>query len=316
MRLDATEQQALSELVGKLEHDRFPSDQAADPKHARLFAYLAATSQDPKQVAAALAAMRLSYTSSSHNPNRATADADYGRVVAYHLRSSDPQIQGLALEAAPHALGGSEVQQPVVDELVRIAAQHPHAGARADAVQALQLVQGFAEDPRIAGALLDALRDDKAYVVSRSLFALRTWAAELAGRLGQGRADVAGDLLPLLGQPDPYVRSAAVAALSYLGYLPSAHAIAKLLDDKTKNTYVLCCYTSLTSQKISIEHRGSDWPEVRDAAVNALARLSSRTTTIFRPDRVDPAELEASLDRNARAAKAWYAKLRAELPKE
>jgi hypothetical protein len=344
LELDAAQKQAARQLAGKLRGGRFPGDVIRDPANAKLFLYLAATSEEPELIVAALQAMKMAYTLRAGPRALAHADDDYAAVVAAYLRSDNTKIQAQAIEAAAHSVRGPKPSRPVIDELVVIGTSHAHPGARAQAVALVQLVKDFAKDPKIAAALLQALDDKEAYVVSRALEGLRTWAAnlptqdrflakarqliahdnsavrgraaELAGRLGADTQGLVEQLVPLLDEKDPFVRSSAALALGHLGHLPSAHRIVKLLSDKEDNTYVFCCYTSLAGRKTRVAHRGSTWPQVRDAAINALARLSTRTEERFMPAQVDRDDVDGSLAKNAKTAKAWYLKVKAKLPTE
>jgi len=344
LRLDESQQQALAELVSKRQGARFPKQAVDQRENAPLFLYLAATSADNEVLTAALHAMAVAYTSVDQHPRRVTAGPDYATVVAYHLGSANPQVMEYAIEASAHAISGKQPSRAVVDRLIELGSSHPDPAIRAEAVDRLRLVQGFWDDARIAAVLLKALHEREPYIVSRALFALRPRAAQLpdrerfltqarvllkhsdpgvrgraaefVGRLAAGNGELAKELQPLLKDEHPYVRSAAATGLSYLGYLPAAHWIVKLLGDKEKNGYELCCYRTPTGRSMRVPHDGSPWPQVRDAAVRALERLSIRTEQRFKADPVSRDDVDGSLAKNAKDARAWYQKMRAKIPRE
>jgi HEAT repeat protein len=343
LKLSEAQKQASEKLVGKIRHGRFPNEAVRDKDQAKLFLYLAATSDKPEVIMAALQAMKMAFTSSEAYKKKEYAGKDYGVVIAAHLHSKDPKIEGYALEAAPHAVSGKEPYAPVVDALVEIASTHENASARAEAIDRLRLVRDFQKNQKIGEAFLQALSSDKPYVVSKALFGLRLRAtglvmrskfldrarslmkhadpgvrgraAELAGRLGAGKPQVVEEVVALLKDDHPFTRSAACSALAHMGDLGAVHAIIKLVDDSEKNTYDIRGFQTLTGRPGWVHHDGSAWSRVQDAAIRALERLSMRTETRFKADRVDSKDVEGSLAKNARAAKSWYARVKAKLPK-
>jgi hypothetical protein len=343
LKLDAAQQKAADALVAKIKNGRFPNDAVRDKANAKLFLYLAATSKKPEVITASLQAMKMAFTSSESYKKKEHAGPDYGAVIAAHLKSKDEKIQGYALEAAPHAVSGKSPYQPVVDALIDIANNHKNAAGRAEAIDRLRLVRNFQQNQQIAETFLKALDHEKPYVVSKALFGLRLRAtglvmrdkflakarqllkhadpgvrgraAELVGRLGAGKEDVAADLEALLEDENPFTRSAAASALAHMGHLASVPKILKLVDDTEKNTYDIRNFKTLTGRAGWVHHDGSAWSRVQDAAIRSLERLSMKTKTRFKADRVDSKKVEQSLKKNALAAKKWYAKIKAELPK-
>jgi len=342
--LNATQKQDLKALLGSLRGERFPMEAIRKPKHAPLFLYLADTEKRADVVLAALQALTIAYTSVPNHKTRVQAEEDYARVVAARLSSQDPKILERAIEASSHAVSGQKPSREVIDALVKIASSHDDAAIRAEAIDRLRLIRGFWDDPRVAAALLKALHHREPFVISRALFGLRPRAAQLpdkekflerglellehpdpgvrgraaefVGRLAMGKDELAEKLEPMLKDENPYVRSAAATGLSYLGTPSSIHAIAKLLGDKAENKYELCCYRTPMGRSVKVQHDGSAWGQVRDAAVHALERLSRRTELPFKADPVDRADIEGSVKKNAAAARAWYQKVRAKVPKK
>ncbi len=342
--LNAAQQQELKALLASLRGERFPMEAVRKPKFAPLFLYLADTSDQPNVVLAALQALTIAYTSVPKHETRVQAGESYARVVAARLSSPDPKILERAIEASSHTVSGEKPSREVIDALVRISSSHDDAGIRAEAIDRLRLIRGFWDDAKVAAALLKALHHREPFVVSRALFGLRPRAAQLpdkekflerglellehpdpgvrgraaefVGRLALGKDELAEKLEPMLKDKDPYVRSAAATGLSYLGTAPSIHAIAKLLGDKAKNQYELCCYRTPTGRSVRVLHDGSAWGQVSDAAVRALERLSRRTEIHFKADPVDRNDIEGSLKKNAAAARAWYQKVKAKVPRK
>lgn len=69
-----------------------------DPDNAKLFTYMAATSDNPLVVHAALAAIGSAY--SSRSETKAAPDDDLQRVLVRHMSSPDPKSAELAFAAA------------------------------------------------------------------------------------------------------------------------------------------------------------------------------------------------------------------------
>jgi HEAT repeat protein len=344
LKLDEAGQKAAADLAAKLKNERFPNEAVRDKNHAKLFLYLAATSEKPEVIIASLDALKMSYTSSESYKQKQIADDDYGTVVAAHLDSSNLKIQGYALEAASHAVGGKAPSAAVVQALVKIASSHPNLAARSEAIDRLRLVRDFQQDPKIAEAFLKALDSDQPHLVARALFGLRLRAtglvmrnqflakgrhllkaadpgvrgraAELVGRLGAGNEDVVREIEALLADPHPFTRSAACAALAHLGDLGSIHKLMKLMDDTEKNTYDIRGFKLPTDREGWVHFDGSAWSEVRDAALRSLERMSMKTKVRFVADKVESADVAGSLAKNAKAARAWYAKVKTQLPPE
>jgi len=344
LTLNAAQKQDLKALLDSLRGDRFPMEAIRKPKHAPVFLYLADTSQKPDVVLAALQALTVAYTSVPNHKTRVQAGKDYARVIAFRLASEDAKILERAIEAAAHTVSGTAPSREVIDALVKIASSHDDAAIRAEAIDRLRLIRGFWDDRRVAAALLKALHHREPYVISRALFGLRPRAAQLpdkgkflkrglellehsdpgvrgraaefVGRLAVNKNEVAEKLEPMLKDKDPYVRSATATGLSYLGTAPSIHGIAKLLGDQEKNKYEWCCYRTPTGRSVRVQHDGSAWGQVRDAAVRALERLSRRTEVQFKADPVNRDDIEDSLKKNAAAARKWYQKVKAKVPRK
>ena len=342
LRLDEAEQKAAQELAGKIKNERFSNEAVRDKNNAKLFLFLAATSDKPAVIIASLEALRMSFASPDAAKQKPFSDEDYGAVVAAHLGSANLKVQGYALEAAAHAVGGKDPHAPTVAALLKIATSHPNLPARAEAIDRLRLVRDFQQDPKIADAFLKALDSDQPYLVARSLFGLRLRAtglvmrnqfldkarqllkhtdpgvrgraAELVGRLGAGNEEIARELEAMLQDPHPFTRSAACAALAHMGDLASVHALVALLGDTEKNIYEIRGFKLPTDREGLVRFDGSAWAEVRDAALRSLERLSMKTKVRFVADKVDAADVPGSLTKNAKAAKAWYAKVKAQLP--
>ena len=344
LKLSAAQKKAADALVGKILNGRFPNDAVRNKENAKLFLYLAATSKKPEVLTASLQAMKMAFTSSESYKKKEYAGEDYGIVILMHLQSKDTKMLGYALEAAPHAVSGREAYKPVVDELVKIAATHKDPAGRAEAIDRLRLVRNFQQDQTIADAFMKALDSDKPYLISKALFGLRLRAtglvmrdkflakarqllkhadpgvrgraAELAGRLGARNEAVAQEIEALLKDENAFTRSAATSALAHMGHLASVHKIITMVGDTEKNTYDIRGYQTLSGRAGWVHHDGSAWSRVQDAAIRSLERLSMKTKIRFKADRVDSKDVEGSLAKNAKAAKAWYAKVKSELPKE
>jgi len=344
--LNESQQKLADELAGQVKNGRFPNQALREKDNAPVFLYLAATSDKPEVIMAALQGMARTYSHAKTPRRTEVTDDSYGLVVAAHLASTDPKIRGYAIEASSHAIAGKEPSKPVTEALLKIAGSNApeDAPARSMALDMLRRIRNFQKDQKITEVFLAALDAPQAYVVSAALFGLRLRAtgllmrnkflekskelmrhadpgvrgraAEVAGRLASGDETVAIQLEALLADENAFTRSAACSALAHMGDLASVHKIVKLVDDKESNKYDIRGYELPTGRAGVVHHDGSAWSQVRDAAIRSLQRLSAKTDPHFKPERVTSKKVNEGLDKNAKEAKAWYAKVKAKLPKQ
>ena len=109
------------------------------------------------------------------------------------------------------------------------------------------------------------------------------------------------------------VSEAAADGLAFSNHLPAIHAIVKLLDDTASNTYDIKDYKELDGRAGWLHHDGSAWSTVQDAALYSLKRLSAKTKERFEY-KVEGKTKDDDLKRSAEEAKAWYGKVKADVP--
>jgi hypothetical protein len=342
LRLDEGRREDAARLVSKLRGGRFPSQYVDREKNAELFLYIAAKSDQPKVIIAALRAMRQAYVSSGGRKSRGrhVAGNDYGVVVAAHLKSKDPSIVAAAMSAAQRVLEGTSPHAATVAELARIAESHPVVGARIDAVSALTRMRGFRRNPVVAGAMLKVLEHPSAALLSHTLYQLyrgraaglprreeflaraqallshqdpgvRGRAARLVAVLAPPTPELAKQLRAMLSDPHPYTRSVVAHALADMNDVASVHLLVTKVDDLTRNSHHLT-YRRLVGREGSVPHGARD-ETVHGPVVRAIERLTAKLKHPFK--RASKAAKGSDRKKEAAAVKAWYAKHRDELPK-
>lgn len=339
---DEAQRAAIDALVQKLNRTnwRFPSTATNEPNNARLFTYLAATSEDPAVIGAALASMYGAY--SAHSKRKAQPDADYVAAVEKHLGTEDPKLAARVLLAARTAISGKEGNVGLIDKIVAMADRDPYKSGpgRYAIIDTLRVVSSNNRSPALVKVFEDSLDAKETYVVSYALQALyrssrsvkdvapvkakalelakhedpgvRGRAIELLGAFGKDDPAVRELVLTALGDKSPYVRSEAAESIARLRYRPAIHALMPLVDDKESNRYEIRDWTTLDGKPGRLHHDGSPWSFVYDAAMNAVRSLSGGELEL---ERVNPKEITQGLDKSAQATKTWYAKAKSKIPK-
>ena len=86
LKLDDDDKARAIKLLSKMSKGRFPRRVARRKDHGKYFLYLAAKSQNPEVVVAALEAMKVAYApTASPRSERPAANRDYSLVVAAYL---------------------------------------------------------------------------------------------------------------------------------------------------------------------------------------------------------------------------------------
>lgn len=314
----------------------FAGPDADDPKNRPAVLFLAASSDSPAVIGAALRALA---KMEAKQPSKGTEKADYEAVVTDHLGSSDQRIQGRALEATSAALRRNP-QSTLAPVAATLLPKFTTTGGQYDLIEALSaaplserraalepLVKVIGQmAPFVAARLLEALTETtRSAPASGGLVAavtplldhqdpmVRGRAAELLGSGGKGRSAVERALLEKLGDPDPFVRSKVVQALGRLGFGPAIHGIARLLDDNAADRIEVPAWKTLEGSVGRRVHEGTVEGSVSHAAVIAMSQLSDGK---FRPDQVPPRDEKVGVHKkNVAAAKAWYQAHKAEFPK-
>jgi len=330
-------------LVLMLKDGRFPSEQCRDLTNAQNFLWIAAAKTDAPTRAAALDCMGDIYTHSASVDTKQMIDADYKLVVNTLLDSKDDVVRARAIEAARVSIDGDVPDMDAVGKLVKLA-NDGSAAERFEALSHLWYMDSWEKDADVAGAYLKALDADENYVVSESLFRIRSSyynlvnaedavkkstdligdddagvrgrAARALGALGGKHGDkeaIGDDLHKLLKDKHPYVRSEAASALASLKRERSIHQFMNMIDDDEGNTYDIEGFKKLDGSDGRVHHDGSAWSRVDDAVFSALKSMT------YSMD--DKYEYSISYDtkdddiKKARDdARAWYKNNKGELP--
>lgn len=343
--LSATEQARIPEVLAERRGSDF-SRSVVNKDNARVLLSLAETSSEPGVVIAALRGLLTTWTHSPRYAERMQPiTSEYAIVVLGRMSDEHPGVQAAAMRAATKCLLGETPDAAIAAKLVALATRHPSPAGRYEALEALWHASAIASTPAQIAPFVAALDAPEAWLVSSALFRLGAFGAgwpeqpalraklrvllahadpgvrgraaaalsTIVGSSDPQRDELAQAILPLLRDPHAYPRSAAATALAWLDHRPAVHAIVTLLDDRSDNTYDLRGYTLLDGTPGFAHHDGSPWSRVCDAALRALQSFSSRLGERFTFD-VHHERVDIDLGVAAEAARAWYQRVRAELP--
>lgn len=334
--LSAAEQDTRQGLALKILDGKLKGLALRNRKNAVIFRDLAAKHPHPRVVAGALTAMGRTF--SSRKGRGAQIDEDYRKVVRVRMGATNPLIKVAALDAARLVLSGTP--DPTFLDAVIAMSQQDEPISKAAAIRtlvSLPIIQtGEAvKDPlytKVTSALLasTASADDAARTIfiermARTMTPKNPIAAQLGamakaqrGSKNPGVAGAANLLLATtsadkaatakllvadLKHADGYVRGATLEALGLLGHPAAVHAIMPLLGDSAKAVY------SIDVEPEAIPVRLDYGRTVQAAALGALRALSDKKFDYKRND------LAKDANPIVDAAKAWYAKAGASIPK-
>lgn len=323
----------------------FPLTAVMRPDNAHAFVYLAATSESPELTLAALGAMRMAFTGSSKSKTQTTVDARYHKTVVAHLTSPNPKIQAAAIKAARSSVNGSAPDAGVVATLTKLANAHEKPEGKLAALDALARASSFGRDANSIRPFVSALEAKEATVVSRALFHLaqklmlvpdknmiqlklegllthanpgvRGRAIDALSRLGvrkdKRRLALAKLIGPLLEDENNFVKAKACRALAMLRHARSIRRIILLVDNHEKDTYVIEGFKNLDGSPGRLQHNGSGWSRVSDAALGAIRMLSANAPKRFKYE-IRARNVDEDLRKAATEAKAWFDEVEAKLP--
>lgn len=334
------DRETINTLLGRLNQktQRFAYSEASKKSNAKLFTYLAATSDDPVVIAASLQAIQSSY--SHRSPQKEKPDADLDRVLIKHLGSTKPNILGRALMASRISLMRPDPDRQLVEAIVKLAAAHPDGPGRYGVLDALRALRGAARTPEVIDVFRSSLKSREPYVLSIALQGLhdsaknqaqttelRDRALELTESDDPGVRGRALQLVSALGSNDhaptlervraalsdehPYVRAEACEAVARLGDKASIHALMDRIEDKERSFYDLRGWKLLDGRNGNVRHRIARRSKVQEAALAAIAGLSDGQLSL---ERIDRKQRGQALEKNVDLAKAWYVKAKATLP--
>ncbi len=338
-KLSPEQLKQAEDLVKKVDEKnwRFPPKQANQTKNARIFTYLAATSEQPEVVGAALQGMYSSY--SSHSKRKEKPDEDFAKVVIKHLDSKDDKLVARALRAARTGMSGKEGNSELVKKVVSLADRYKSGAGRYALIDALRVVGFDLRNDELMAVFESSLQDEQPYVLSYALQALyratrsiknkdavkaralelakhadpgvRGRALELLGSISRNDEAVRNVVLAALSDEHPYVRSEAAESTARLRYQPAIHLLMKLVDQKERNRYEIKGWTTLDGKPGRLHHDGSAWSYVQDAAINAIRSLSGNELKLTR---IAPKQVDEGLAKNVEEVKAWYKANKSKIP--
>ncbi len=336
----------LKALRARLGDDqtRFPVEEARRKTNAKLFTYLAATSDEPRVVEAALEAISSAY--SPRSTQKEAPDADLDRVLLEYLPSSQPKILAAALSAARIPLMGKPSDRLLAAVAAR-GSEREDVVVRYSVVDVLNLVAPARRNDDVLRVFEAALAAREAHLVASGLEALTmslpalsaapARAKLLAPRVltltQHGDPGVRGRALELLvglegtsehaetfsraraalGDSHPFVRAAGASVLARLGQRSAVHELAKLVDDKAPSQYETEAQSLLEEKPMRLVY---GVPGRRHVSENALYALSVLSQGELAYSRGGPNDTPERWDETIVAAKAWYERVRASIPRE
>ena len=333
--VDAKKAQALATQV---KDGVFPYAEQNKKENAKIFLFLASTSDNEQVVIAALDGMAKTWTGAAGNAQKEPINEDYRAALLKLLESDSNRVLANALEAAKPALLGQTEVSALQEKLIGLADNHKEAGARLEALNALSGFKDFQQNEKIASVFLKNLDAPEAHLKSLALFRIQFNNYKLAhhdefyakakslmkdsnpGVRGRA-AEVCSVLVPesekqalgasiteMLGDKEAYVRSASADALGRLGYKPAVPKLMLLLEDKSRNTYEIE-YTRLNGLAGSEHHDGSAWSRVDDSILWSLSQLTFEMgEQKFPYGKINWKNVDGDVAREVKLAKAWYEK--------
>lgn len=307
------------------DNPRFAVEDARQKSNAKLFTHMAATSEEPHVVRAALEAIQSAY--SSRSARKQAPDADLDRALVKHLRSERADIASAAFEATRIPLMSEQPGSELISNLVKLAGPSEPAPRRHAALEALNLLR---PDKRSSGVLECfelALSAEQPHSVSAALFALaqsgasfEAIGAQRSKTLGRTVFSLAKHVDPgvrgrafallrelewlveparrytkakeLLEDPHAYVRAEAVAVVAHARRAPAIHRLMVLVDDLSIAEYELIGWTALDGTPGRLSHRLSGRKRVAEAALYAIRSLSSDPETSSDVDAGTPSDAQ------------------------
>jgi hypothetical protein len=324
---------------------RFPAREAREKSNAKLFTYLAATSEESHVIEAALEAIELAY--SPRSPRKEAPDADLDRVLLKHLHSDNPSIAVRALSAARLPLMMDRPSHDVTRALVEMAQAGNAPARRHAALEVLSSIRPHRRGSVVLEAFQEVLAAPEPHLVSLALFALEhsrrsfdadetlrsptlgAHALELTGHADPGVRGRALSLLTelewtleppakferalaLLDDEHPYVRGVAADVLGRMGHAAALHHLVRCTDDLLPARYNLEGWTELGGKPGRLAHGLPGRVCVAEVVHDAMLSLGEGKLELA----LGPRQTEESVKENARLARAWYELAKGEIPRK
>lgn len=183
-----------------------------DPDNAKLFTYMAATSDNPLVVHAALAAIGSAY--SSRSETKAAPDDDLQRVLVRHMSSPDPKSAELAFAAARIPLMTEAPPPELIAALASLINSDLELVRRYRALETLNLLRPSLRNETARAAFSKSLERSEPAVVSLALFALSESKEPLSEARDTELLELGQRVKPLLSHENPGVRGRALQLLT------------------------------------------------------------------------------------------------------
>lgn len=323
------------------DNPRFSPEEAHERANAKLFTYLADTSEETHVVLAALDAIQSAYAARSSR--KETPDADLESVLSKHLRSPRDDVASAAFAAARVPLLMAAPPEGLTRGIAELCNPEQGPARHYAALEALDSIRPDRRAPHVLEAFERTLGATEPRFLSRALLALAQSGPSLAALPAPDRQRVARRVLELASHADPGVRGRSLAVLSEVESLvdaptrlgsalealkdahpyvrgqaadilgraaqPSAvHALIEHVGDLAPARYDLRGFTLLDGTTGTLEHVVPGRRRVADVAQLAIVTLAATLPDVSAPVLTMRSRVESdeSLARNARALRAWY----------
>lgn len=331
----------LKSRVSK-ENPHFSAEDSRRREHAKLFTYMAATSDEPHVVQGSLEAILVAY--SSRSSKKEAPDADLEKVLLKHLASQENEILAQALAAARIPLMSEDPGDLLPAALVRLASPGHSPEKRRAALEALNLLAPRTRNEKVLACFQETLGAQEPYLIAEALFALENSALSFGDPPGptpelshkvraltehmdpnvRGRAlsvlttlrwlTTASERVALgmrgLSDPHPYVRALAADLLGQNGQPEAVHALILHTQDM-QVARASISYPKLDGTVGEMVHVLPGRKRVAEAALYALIALSTDELALAIGG---PHQSEETIRNSAQVAERWYEKAKAHLP--
>lgn len=245
-------------------HPKFRDTDARAKDNAKLFTYMAATSEDPLVLEAALTAIQASY--SSRSEKKETPDRDLDRVLVRYMQSPSAPLAELAFQAARIPLMTEEPQPELISALATIVESDGPLSRRYRALETLNLLRPSLRNETARATFEKTLTQAEPLLVSLSLYALTESGPSFEKAEPNELKSLGQRALALLKHEDPGVRGRALALLTSIPTLTDLEtligvALAALRD---KSGYVRGQATDTLAQRAGPSAISEILPLTRD----------------------------------------------------
>lgn len=215
------QRQRLQSLRASLDESNphFSNEDARQKSNAKLFTYMAATSEEPQVIQAALEAIQSAY--SARSERKEIPDADLDKVLLKYMQSETPSIAAAAFAAVRIPLLTDEPRIDLMAAVARMAGPNESPARRYAALEALNLIRPNRRSQEVLAAFTSALEAEQSHLVSAALSGL-TLSGPTLNDDGSQLEGLGSRVLALTDHGDPGVRGNAIALLAEIPGLVEA----------------------------------------------------------------------------------------------